>query len=119
MNDFSIFQNEVRDVLAQFDYSVEDINYINLSDKYSVSARVFFEFQGDPPGLETEFRSIAWANTWMVPKGFRIIMNDGGIFMYVMIHDEYYSSWLYTARPKPSPVEIYLDNENVSYVNRA
>ncbi len=113
-----LFQEAVKNVIADYAYHIEDIDYINLSSKYTISVNGFFELNGYPPGLEEAFRQVSWSKTWIVPEGFRIVMNDGSLFLYMMVQDDFYSRWIHVQYPRPSPTELNVLGGEVTIVNR-
>jgi hypothetical protein len=119
MSNFNSFQREVKDILAKHQYSIDNIEYINLSSKFCVTANAFFTLNGEPPGLEDAFRQILWSKTWMVPDDFCIVMKDCSFFIYIMVHDEFYNHWYHVKPCVKSPIEMYVSSNNeVSYINR-
>jgi len=108
MDDFVKFQDEVRCVVGKYNYYIDDIDYINLSVKYSMFTNTFFELKAEPKCLEGEFHRVDWCGAWNLPEGFKIVMKNGAFFMYNATCDEYYSSWVHTTPPKPSPVTIHI-----------
>ena len=107
MENFVQFQDEVRYIVGKHNYYIDDIDYINLSDNYSIYPKTFFEIEEEPKCLEGLFHRVDWCGAWMLPEGFKIVMKNGAFLMYIAAHDEYYSKWVHTTPPKPSPVTIY------------
>jgi hypothetical protein len=108
MDDFVKFQDEVRYIVGKYNYYIDDINYINLSDKYSVCTNTFFELKEEPQCLEGEFRRVDWCGAWNLPEDLKIVMKNGAFLMYIATNDEYYSRWVHIKPPKPSPVTIHI-----------
>jgi hypothetical protein len=107
MYDFIKFQDEVRYVIGKYNYNIDDIAYINLSDKYSIFSKTFFELKEEPQCLTGEIRRVDWCGAWMLPEDFKIVMKNGAFLMYITTDDEYYSKWVHIIPPKPSPMTIY------------
>lgn len=106
METLSKFQQEVNNVLKQYNYTQTDIAYVNLSSKYFVNANAFVELKSLPEDVQEELIHVSWCNKWYVPQGFCIIMEDNAVFKYITTSDEYYSGWVYLQQPQPSPIEL-------------
>lgn len=119
MYTFANFQNEVRNLIDMHHYTLEDIDYINLSNKYSLCTKVFFELQQTPNVISNdELAKVSWCNSWYLPEGFKIVMKNGSMFIYIATQDEYYSRWVHVEPPKQSPTEITIHSDGVAITNR-
>ena len=106
------FQDEVRCIVGKYNYYIGDIDYINLSNQYTTTSRTFFELKEEPACLRGDFKRVSWCDTWDLPEGFKIVMNNGSFFVFVKTDDEYYSRWVYMEPPRPSPIPISISNNN-------
>lgn len=108
MKTFTKFQEEVKRMLIVYNYTEEDVDYINISTKYFVRANGFFELSECPQDTQEKFIHVSWCNKWYVPEGFRVVMKDKSFFLYNTVSDEYYSGWIHLQLPEPSPTEVVV-----------
>ena len=102
------FHASVENVLANYGYKIDDIDYINLDETYSITPQIFFGLDAFPSVVENKFEKVSWCNSWYVPYSFRIVMKDNSWFLYNVVSDEFYNSWVHVKAPTRSPIQITL-----------
>ena len=100
------FQREIIDVLHRRQFTIDDVDYINLDNTYTIEPNYFFELNEFPKNVENKFLKVSWCNAWDVPTDFRIVLKDGTVILYNTTSDEYYSGWICVRLPKRSPIAI-------------
>lgn len=97
---FSLFKSCIVDTLEFYEYKPSDIDYINLTVDDWMEGGDFLNQDDVPVALSIVLRRIDWANAWILPNGFTIVMQDGSQFIYNLTCDEYYSGWIHVPKPK-------------------
>lgn len=105
-DNFGLFKKEVENAIARYGFHVSDIDYINLDMVYSVSPEIFFTLQSFPSVVANKYEHVQWCNNWDVPHDFRVVMQNGTIFLYSTASDEYYSRWICVQPVHKSPIAI-------------
>lgn len=97
---FHLLKCSIIEELNICEYTQNQIDFINLNNELWMEPDEFFTSYEPPSVLKDSLRYIEWAKAWILPLGFKIVMEDGSQFIYNLTFDEYYSSWIHVSKPK-------------------
>lgn len=103
---FCSFKTFVGNALSKFNYTPDDVNYINITNQYWMTSNGFFNLEKSPIVLKGILEQCRMLKTWWLPQGFCIVMNDGSMIIYNEVDDHYYSGWMHIPKPQKAPQQF-------------
>lgn len=104
------FIQSIRCAMNKYGLVDNNIDFINLSSMYWISAEEFFSLN-DIPNIykhNSEFECDDYSCTWQIPKDFAIVFKNGSLLVYCDCVDPSKSDWCLIRCVKKSPL-YFLD----------
>lgn len=106
MDDFAEFKILLECMLKRYEYTMNDVSYINLDKLHYIEPQKFISFECLPLPIAIKYKKINWCNKWNIPPDFKVVMNDGSMLIYNNVWDEYYNDWIYISPPNKAPIQL-------------
>lgn len=88
------FIQTIRCAMIKHDLVDSDIDFINLTSNYWMSAEDFFSLTDIPDVYKgTTFGCREWSCSWELPSDFAIVFKNGSYLIYHDVMDPFYSGW--------------------------
>lgn len=107
---FNILKEDIQKELKKYKIEESEVHFISLTDDYFISLDDFLKLTKRPIIWKTENFGTEQFGSWLLPKGFKIVLKDYRIIRYWLSWgDPYYSEWQLIPNTK-RPTKKYYEN---------